>query len=102
MPPKRKTTVKTKYTVNLKVDIPGDVVDAARLLPTKECNAAMSTYLKEKHNIVAKKLSWGGMEAPKNSKAGSKMISAAAKTEPMMYDEQEHEDGGESLYDDEF
>lgn len=68
MPPKRKAAAKkkgaqSKYMVNIKIQIPNAVVEAAQQLPEAQCNKTIQEYIKTTHNIDVKKLSFAA--APK-------------------------------------
>lgn len=76
MPPKRKAAAKKKppaqkrYEINVKIQIPGEVIEEAQQLATdKECNAHIQRYIFERHDIDIKNLSFA--KAPEPSAVSS-------------------------------
>lgn len=87
MPPKKraaakkKAVPKRKFVISVRLEIPPEVIDEARALPTdKECNKHVERYIKQKHDIDVKNLSFA-----KPPEASSSTAAASAMSDDEAY-----------------
>jgi hypothetical protein len=100
MPPKkraakRKAVPKRKFIIQVKIEIPSEIIDEARAMPEKECNKHVQRYILDKHAIDVKNLSFAKPEEASSAAPAAKKGKASAAA---ALEAQSDEDVGDDDY----
>ena len=104
MPPRKaakktaKKTVapKTKCMINVRIELPAEVVAAAQGMTTKDGNKHLQQYMKETHNVDMKRFSWNAPGTAAAAPSAPAAKAAAARPLQELSDDEDME--GDGLY----